>query len=85
MQQSITSCQQPTTGFHFIRSHQAGGKTLNNKHAEKEKICDWAQKNAKQSNIIYIAISASWWSHLRTHTHVIYISNRAYRCDLLSM
>ena len=33
--------------------HQAGVKTLNNKHAEKEQICHWEpKKDAIQNNMI---------------------------------
>ena len=41
------------TGFDLIGSHQAGVKTLNNKHAEKEQIFHGVQKkDAIQNNMI---------------------------------
>ena len=53
MQQFISSCQYFATGFDLIGSHQAGVKTLNNKHAEKEQICRRVpKKDTIQNNMI---------------------------------
>ena len=68
LQQSITSCRLPATGFELIQSHQAGVKTLNNKHAEKGQICHWMQKKMQYKTIWHSNTYIIGVSFKDTHT-----------------